>query len=129
MDTRTERRTEQRLRYHWPVWYAENFEGELTQGQMADVSSHGAAFTCHAHDRSHYPGQWLTARFSVPKYGPDDSFDIADFVRSGQVCRVEDINGHVRKVAVRFCEPLPFKPGEQRQAAAEAESPLEPVLV
>ena len=50
MNKTDERRTEQRLRYYWPIWFAENFDDTLSQGQMVDVSSRGAAFTCYSHD-------------------------------------------------------------------------------
>ncbi len=100
MDKTDERRTEQRLRYYWPVWFAENFDDTLAQGQMVDVSSRGAAFTCYSHDGCPYPGQNITARFSVPHYGPDDSFDMANFTRSAHVCRVENVNS--------FYAVLPF---------------------
>ena len=113
MDTGSERRTEQRLRYYWPVWFAEDFGDALSQGQMVDVSSRGAAFTCHANDGCPYPGQHITARFSVPHYGPDESFDMENFTRSAHVCRVENVNSFLRRIAVQFAEPLPFKPGEQ----------------
>jgi hypothetical protein len=116
MDKTDERRTEQRLRYYWPIWYAENFDEALAQGQMVDISSKGAAFTCYANDDCPYPGQHLTARFSVPQYGADDSFDMANFTRSAHVCRVQDVNNFLRRIAVQFSEPLPFKPGEQDTA-------------
>ncbi len=108
-----ERRREQRLRYHWPVWFAEDFNETLFQGQMVDVSSGGAAFTCHADENCPYPGQRITTRFSVPCFGPDDSFDMTSFTRIGNVCRVENVNHLLRRVAMQFAEPLPFKPGEQ----------------
>ncbi|OHB55500.1 MAG: hypothetical protein A2Y07_02855 [Planctomycetes bacterium GWF2_50_10] len=114
MTTLTERRTEKRLRYSWPVWFAENFDGVLNQGQMVDVASGGAAFTCYA-DASPYPGQPITARFSVPQYGNDDSFDMQNFIRSGKVCRVEDISPYVRRVAVQFATPLSFKPAQAEE--------------
>jgi len=122
MNKTDERRTEQRLRYYWPIWYAENFDGALSQGQMVDISSKGAAFTCYANDECPYPGQHLTARFSVPQYGPDDSFDMANFTRSGHVCRVQDVNSFLRRIAVQFSEPLPFKPGEQDTADLYAQT-------
>ncbi len=121
MDTFTERRKEPRLRYHWPVWFAEDFNGELIQGQMADISSTSAAFTCYAHECNTYPGQQITARFSVPRYGPEDSFDIADFVRYGHICRVDNVNSFLRRVAIRFSEPLPFKPGESAEDTLQSQ--------
>jgi hypothetical protein len=124
MNKTDERRTEQRLRYYWPIWFAENFDDTLSQGQMVDVSSRGAAFTCHANNDCPYPGQHITARFSVPQYGSDDSFDMANFTRSAHVCRVQDVNSFLRKIAVQFAEPLPFKPGEQNadESYAQAQS-------
>jgi len=120
VDTNNERRTEQRLRYHWPIWFAENFHEELAQGQMLDISSRGAAFTCYTHEGSPYPGQQITARFSVPHYGPEDSFDMTDFTRSAHICRVDDVNGYLHRVAIQFAEPLPFKPGEQALDGVES---------
>ena len=116
MDNTDERRTEQRLRYYWPIWFAENFDDTLAQGQMVDISSRGAAFTCYADNDCPYQGQHLTARFSVPHYGPDDSFDMANFTRSAHVCRVQNVNSFLRRIAVQFAEPLPFNPGEQDAA-------------
>jgi len=117
MSTSSERRTEPRLSYRWPVWFAEDFRNELSQGQMVDLCSRAAAFTCYADDRCPYPGQHLMARFSVPRYGPDDSFDLVDFVRSGHVCRVDGVGNATRRVAIQFTEPLPFSPGRQTALA------------
>jgi hypothetical protein len=109
-----ERRSEQRLHYYWPIWFTKDLDnGTLSQGQMLDVSSRGAAFTCHDDGSCPCPGQEVTARFSVPQYGPEESFDMANFTRSGNVCRVEEVNNFVRKVAIQFAEPLSFRPGEQ----------------
>jgi hypothetical protein len=119
MEQNDERRTEQRLRYYWPVWFAEDFNEALSQGQMVDISSRGAAFTCYTNDGCPYPGQNITTRFSVPHYGPDDSFDMENFTRSAQVCRVENVNSFLRRIAVQFAEPLPFKPGEQSTVDAD----------
>ena len=121
MGETTERRTEQRLRYYWPIWFAENFNEALSQGQMVDLSSRGAAFTCHADGSCPYLGQDITARFSVPRYGPDDSFDMTNFTRSGHISRVDEVNNFLRRVVVQFAEPLPFKPGEQADSEIESE--------
>ncbi len=113
------RRREQRLRYQWPVWFAENFDETLSQGQMVDISSRAAAFTCHADDSCPCLGQHITTRFSVPHLGPDESFDMESFVRTGLICRVDEVNRFVRRVAIQFAEPLPFKPGEQAGSEAD----------
>jgi hypothetical protein len=116
------------MRYHWPVWFAEDFAGVLSQGQMVDVCSGGAAFTCYADRGCPRPGQRITARFSVPQCQPDDSFHISDFIRAGSVCRVDHLHSGLRRVAMRFSEPLPFKPGEQEHAYPDYEQIAEPAL-
>ena len=120
MERENERRKEPRLRYHWPVWFAEDFNHVLSQGQMVDLSSSGAAFTCYQ-DKCPYPGQQITARFSVPRYNESDSFDVENFIRSGHICRIDEISPFVRRVAIQFAEVLPFKPGEQRSNSPQEE--------
>jgi len=128
MNITSERRSEERLHYHWPVWFAEDVHGELGQGQMADISSQAAAFTCHADMQCPHPGQYLTARFSVPKYAEDGAFDVADFVRSGHISRVDCVNSMLRRITMHFGAPLPFCPGEQ-ETALDTDEAIEPVLV
>jgi len=118
MNDNTERRREKRLHYYWPIWFAEDFNDALSQGQMADVSSKAAAFTCYP-DSCPSLGQQITARFSVPRYGPDDSFDMANFTCAGFVTRVDDVNKFLCRVALQFAEPLPFRPGEQDDVETE----------
>ena len=126
------RRSEQRLCYYWPIWFAESPGHFLSQGQMADITSTSAAFTCYCDGSCPYPGQEITARFSVPRFGPDDSFDMANFTRSARICHVDDVNRFSRRVAIQFAEPLPFKPGEQPgrhrrpQSAPPSEEPKTP---
>jgi len=128
MDHGIERRRERRLRYHWPVWFAEDFDGELTQGQMVDVSSGGAAFSCYS-DCNVYTGQRLTARFSVPDISVDGVFEMAGFTRSGTVCRVEQTTADLRRVAVQFAQVLTFKPGEQAKSEEDEKSRLSLVTI
>lgn len=117
MENQVERRTEPRLRYSWPVWFAEDFTDVLTQGQMVDISSGGAAFTCYA-DTCPTAGGQITTRFSVPRFADEDSFDLENFIRQARICRVEEMGPFLRRVAVQFSDPLPFKPAE-KQAANE----------
>jgi hypothetical protein len=128
MESTPERRREQRLRYHWPVWFAEDFSGILSQGQMVDVSSGGAAFTCYSDNNCPWPGQHITARFSVPRHQPGNDFDISDFIRSGYICRVDHVNAGLHRVAICFFEPLPFRPGEQANMQLDYEPLAEPAL-
>ena len=111
MDSIQERRREKRLRYHWPVWFGYNFNEALEQGQMVDISSGGAAFTCYS-DSCPSPGQHITARFSVPRYS-EENFDVENYIRNGVVCRIQEVSPYIRRVAVEFEQTLPFKPGEQ----------------
>ena len=127
MSDGSKQRRETRLNYNWPVWFAEDYNHILAQGQMIDISSQGAAFTCYA-DKCPHDGEEITARFSVPSHGPNSDFDLENFIRQGHVCRIEEVSSFVRKVAIQFAEPLPFKPGEidqieEQQAVAQIEKP------
>ena len=113
MESGTERRGEARLQYSWPVWFAEDFDDILTQGQMVDVSSGGAAFTCYA-DRCPSDGEHITTRFSVPQFEDAESYDLANFIRDGQICRIDELGPYIRRVAVQFSDPLPFKPAANK---------------
>ena len=129
MEQTIERRKEQRLRYHWPIWFAEDFGEVLSQGQMVDISSGGAAFTCTADENCPYPGQQITARFSIPRFGLAESFDMASFTRTGRICRVDDVNRFLRRVAVQFAQPLSFKPGEQANGESDTQQQLKAVTI
>ena len=129
MEETVERRREQRLRYHWPIWFAEDFNEVLSQGQMIDVSSGGAAFTCCDDGNYLYPGQHLTARFSVPCFGADESFDMANYTRTGHVLRVDSLNRFARRIAIQFAEALPFKPGEQVENESDVQQKLKAVTI
>ena len=113
MDKSNERRGVRRLHFNWPVWFAEDFRGVLSQGQMVDVSRGGLAFTCSAERGHPNPGQWITIRFSVPRFGPDDAFGMANFIRSSRICQVDTTKTFLKRIAVQFADPLPFDPQEQ----------------
>jgi len=119
MDNTQDKRAERRLHYNWPIWFAEDYNDSLTQGQMVDISSGGAAFTCYA-DGCPRTGDHITARFSVPRYAENEAFDMENFMRTGRICRIDELSPFVRRVAVRFGEPLPFKPGEIKDTEALA---------
>jgi len=115
-----DRRSEQRLPYCYPVWFAKDpdkpfkdFKKTFSQGRMVDVSSCGMAFTCNAYENRLSPGIKLTSRFSVPRVNPDNSLDTISFNRIGHICRIERINSVLDRVAVSFNESLPFRPAEQ----------------
>ena len=120
MSEASERRREKRLRYNWPIWFAEDYNEVLSQGQMVDVSSGGAAFTCYA-DNCPGIGDNITTRFSVPHYGSNESFDLENFIRHGSICRVDELSPYVRRVAIQFADSLPFKPGADEEVVTEDE--------
>jgi hypothetical protein len=88
MGNTIERRREKRLRYNWPLWYAgkEHIDETLLHGRMVNVSSGGAAFTCSSEENCPHLDQWLTIHL---------------------------VDNELRRIAIQFAEPLPFKPGEQ----------------
>jgi len=113
MEKTKEQRAEKRMRYHWFIQYADNVKQPLSQGRMVDVSSSGAAFFCFADKNCPQLGKLVATRFSVPDFDSDKPFDSASFSRIGRVCRVDNVNSSLRRVAIQFARPLPFKPGEQ----------------
>jgi hypothetical protein len=68
-------------------------------------------------------------RFSVPRFGSNETFDMTDIIRSGEVCRVDEVNRFVRRVAMQFAQPLPFKPGEQAESEQESQERLKFVTI
>jgi hypothetical protein len=108
-----EHRREQRLRYRRPIEFCRDSSETFTQAYMVDVCSNGMAFTCHATRDCPSTGQQLTTRFTVPRFYGDGSFDAVDFSRVGCTCRVDDVNRFLRRVAIQFAKPLPFRPAER----------------
>ena len=106
-------RREQRLYYDWPVRFAKGFEEELVMGQMVDVCSWGGSFTCPVNNDRFKPGESVTTLFSVPRFGGNESYDLANYTRIGRVCRVEKMDESLNRIAIQFTKPLFFKPGEQ----------------
>ena len=119
MERHIELRAENRLLYRWPVWFTDESTGELMQGQMVDISSEAAAFTCYTYEVCLFPNQLITVHFSVPLCGIGGSFAVRNFIRSGQAYRIDPVNNVLHRVITQFMEPLPFKPGEQ--ACSEAD--------
>jgi len=125
METTTNQRTEQRLRYRWPVRFARDVKGKPSPGQIVDVSSRGLAILCHADKKCPNPDQLVTVDFGVPHFDSVNSFDPVFFSRIGRVCRVDNLSNLVNRVAVQFAEPLFFKPGEQNISESDARQRLE----
>lgn len=124
MEKADERRAEQRLRYRWPVRFASDQRKKPLAGQMFDLSSMGMAMLFYANEDCPRTDQSITAKFGVPCFDAHGSFDTAFFNRAGRVCRVDYLTTSVNKVAVRFAEPLFFKPGEQDISESDAQQRL-----
>jgi hypothetical protein len=129
MEKTKEQRKERRLSYRWPIRLTKESEARPFPGQMVDVTSRGAAFICFAEEDWPSTGQQITTRFSVPRFGKGKTFDMANYTRIGQVCRVDEVNNQLRRVAIQFAEPLFFKPGEQGISESEAEQRLSTVPI
>jgi hypothetical protein len=127
MDKFDDRRRLQRLHFNWPVWFAEDFNGLLFQGQMSDVSVGGMSFTYQKDHKQLSPGQQVMIRFSVPRLGPDNDFGMANFTRACYVRDVSSLNCRLNRAAVQFAQPLPFDPNEPAEPAAQTHE-LEPAM-
>ena len=128
-DFSEERRREKRLNYLWPVWFAQELDKSITQGQMVDVSSGGAAFTCHADEKCPYPGQEILLKFSLPRYESNNEYSMTSFSRKGCVKRVDQVDRFIKKVAAQFAEPLPFSPSSQDSTDTEMEKKSKSAII
>jgi hypothetical protein len=93
--------------------YAKSVKEPLLQGRMVDLSSQGAAFLCIAGNNCPKEDELLKTCFSVPRFDSDKTFDSTSYRRIGRVCRVDNVNNGLRRIALQFAKPLPFRPGEQ----------------
>jgi c-di-GMP-binding flagellar brake protein YcgR len=110
-----ERRREQRLKLSGSVWFNADGNDKTLQGQLVDMSSSGMAFTCYNKKGLPAHGQHIIARFAVPWFTPDGDIQNRKFTRTAKVCRIGNANSYLKRIAVQFAEPLPFKPAEQNQ--------------
>lgn len=110
-----ERRKEERLKTTGSIWFTPNGDEITLQGQLVDVSSRGMAFTCYDVKGCPGPGRQITARFAVPWFTPQGVVQSRKFTRIAKICRVDGGSSRLKRIAVQFTEPLPFKPAEQDQ--------------
>jgi len=108
MNKTKERRKEERLQYHLPVWFSEEPDKTSTQGVMVDISCSAMAFSCSSDENCPHLGQHLATRFSLPQIDRNYSPNMKTFTRTGCVSRVESISGNLCRVAVQFDNPPPF---------------------
>ena len=97
----------------WPIWFYDDYDTRIIQGQLIDISSKAAAFTYYTHEKLLLPNQRIIAHFSTPVYGLSDSFAIRDFIRSGRILNIYQMDALIYRIATEFEDALNFKPGEQ----------------
>ncbi len=116
-----ERRSEQRLRYFWPIWYSSDGSMDIQQGRMIDLSSGGVSFV--AQDGT-YPdeGQQIWLRSSYPLV-QDGRYGMASFTAVGRVLREEVAGPLQHRLAVKFEAPLEHCPAEVAGEAVPATGP------
>lgn len=128
MNTKNNRRKEKRLNYQWLLSYTEE-EDKEAQGQTVDVSSSALSFTCLSNYSSPRLGQYLVAKFSIPKYQSDGSYTMENFVRSGYIYRIDNVGKFEQRITVQMTDALPFEPGEQFQNDPDAKQQLKQATV
>ena len=119
---RQERRSEQRLRYFWPVWYSSDGSLDIQQGRMVDLSSGGVSFVAQ---EGTYPDEghqiWLRSSYPVVQ---DGGFGMASFTTVGRVLRKELAGPLQSRLAVKFEAPLEHCPAEVAGEAVPATGPV-----
>lgn len=108
-----ERRREERLKLSGQIWFNSEGNNKAVRGQMVDVCSGGLAFTCANTGSTVNSGQQIATRFSIPFFVSDGVIQERKFARMAKICRVGNENAYLKRIAVQFLEPLPFKPAEQ----------------
>ena len=116
-----ERRSEQRLRYFWPVWYSSDGAIDIEQGRMVDLSSGGVSFLA-APGTHPEQGEQIWLRSSYPLV-EDDAFGMASFTTVGRVLRSDAVGPLQRRIAVQFNMPLEHAPAEVAAEAAPGIGP------
>ncbi len=119
---RKERRSEQRLRYFWPVWYSSDGSLDIQQGRMVDLSSGGVSFVA---EEGTYPDEgkqiWLRSSYPLVQ---DGGFGMASFTTVGRVLRKETVGPLQRRLAVQFETPLEHCPSEVAAEAVPSTGPV-----
>ena len=104
MKSKTERRSEQRIRFNWPVWFGHEENGEFLQGQVVDLNRQGMSFTV---DSNHCPqiGSHIIARFSYP-LTQSGGFQMGSYFQWAKVIRSDKQAGRHQRVALRLNSPI-----------------------
>lgn len=103
-----DRRREPRLRYSWDgQMYMGNVRGGVAT-RMVDLNSEGAALLMDT-DRNVWSGQEIELGLMYPRV-VNGSFDIVHNRLKGTIYRSEWYNPSLKRVVVKFHQPLPESP-------------------
>ena len=116
MDSNARKRCEQRLSYRCLVWFGADVTQALFPGLMEDVSSGGLAFMYSEPGRLH-TGQWLTVRFSLPRFDVENRQAAVGITRTGRIRSITATGEGTYRIGLQFDVPLSFKPAEEAARA------------
>ncbi|MHC4122038.1 MAG: hypothetical protein ACYSSI_00560 [Planctomycetota bacterium] len=105
-----ERRKEQRLYCKEQILFVYGFMLTSSGGQLVDVSSCWAAFTCSLNAAPPGIGETMLVRLKIPH--PNSG--ATDFARRAYTRRVDNIDNSSYRIVIQFAKPLPYKPVENR---------------
>ncbi|MHA2033387.1 MAG: hypothetical protein ACW99Q_28785 [Candidatus Kariarchaeaceae archaeon] len=86
---------------------------DFIQGQMINISSTHAAFTCDPRFNPD-PKDVLVVQINVPKFISKDNYEKRDYTRFCTIFRLGKMDLSLNLIVVKFTAPLPFRPGEQK---------------
>ena len=104
MNSKIERRSEQRIRFNWPVWFGYEENGEFFQGQIVDLNRQGMSFVVNS-NRCPQLGSHIIARFSYP-LTLAGGFQMGNFFQWAKVIRSDRQIGQPPRVALRLNGPI-----------------------
>jgi len=113
---RHDRRGEPRLKFAWDAQLYLTDARTGTPGRMVDLNSEGAALLLDVSKELH-PGQPVELRLTYPRV-TDGQFHILHHCRWGTVLRTDFYNPALKRVVLRFQEPLLDRPGVQNEYPA-----------
>ncbi|MCK4887207.1 MAG: hypothetical protein KAS96_07440, partial [Planctomycetes bacterium] len=99
------------------------------EGKMINISSMGMIFRCEAEENSLYIDQQITIRFRVPRFGSFEPFNMLLTTHTGHICRVCNMNNLWHQIAIKFDNPLFFRPGEQGLTEYEVLQKLKGIVI
>ena len=107
MSTHNDRRSEVRIRFSWPLWFAFDNHPTMHRAQILDMNQHAVSFLCDGN--TPVPGQHVNTRFSYPQVG-NEGFEMGSYWHWGQIQRVKELHGGRKHVVMTLDAPLETHP-------------------